>query len=336
MLNKPSLESLINRAKTTLINKTGVSNPAIEALASAIAGASYGQYAYQDYLFNQLNPETADEDWLHLWSTRYKVERIAPVSAIGTINFTLTAGVVNVPAGIIVQTADGIEYQTTESVNSDQLISVVAINSGTASNIPAGVNLSLTTAVPGLNPTAITSNEIAGGAEQEDLEHWRNRIIEAMSENQAVGKLIDYQVWATASHADIDYAWAFDNTPQLGHVTVYIGQRQNNPIVSNAIKQICQDYINQNRLAGCHVHVLTPQPKPLNLIIAGVAEQEERNQIIIALQNLINEKLGVRQIITQAELITAISAVTTSFNLTMPIVTLNEDEIITLGNVTWQ
>jgi len=180
-MNKtPSLESLIYRAKTTFKNKMGVENPAIDAFAAAIGGVAFGQYAYSDYLFKQINPETCDEEWLYLWANRLKIDRLSLVFATGTVKFLLTESAVFIRKGVIVKTADNIEYEVTADTYSDQPVPVKALESGEEGNITAGTNLYLVTAVTGLNPDRISSYEIDGGAELENVEHWRDRVVTSL------------------------------------------------------------------------------------------------------------------------------------------------------------
>ncbi len=54
MSTQRSLQELTERAQSILNTHTGQHNPAINALASTIAGISYGQYGYQDLLFNKV------------------------------------------------------------------------------------------------------------------------------------------------------------------------------------------------------------------------------------------------------------------------------------------
>lgn len=336
-MNKPSLKELIQRVKTSLVYKTGQDNPAIDALASAIAGASFGQYSYQDYLFQQINPETANEDWLYIWAARVDMERIVALPANGTVLFDQVEGVVSIPAGVILKTADDKEYTVTQTINSAQPVPVQSVEQGATFNLATGSSLYLVTAVTGLNPNSITSNELSGGADIEDLEHWRDRIVSAFNQRQAVGTAEDYQAWSKTAHPDIDYAWTLDNTPILGNVTVYIGQRKTSPIVSDGTKKIAQDYIDSVRLAGCHVYVQHPTTKPIDIAINGVADLAVRDQIVIALQEFINDRLGLRTDITPSEIMLAITPITVSFGLTAPasIQTLANNELFTLGNITW-
>jgi len=338
MSQTPSLAALLYRAKSTITNKLGVSNPATDAIAAVIAGVSYGQYAYQDFLFKQLNPETADEEWLYLWANRFKVERLSFVFATGAVNFQLTQGVVNIPKGVILKTSDNKEYQVTAATNSDQPVPVQSVEPGEIGNLPAGMNLYLVTAVTGLNPDDISSNEIAGGTGLEDVEHWRERIVLAFNVKNAVGREEDYVFWAKSSHADIDYAWSLDNTPALGNVTVYIGQRDNNPLLVEQIKVAAQDYIDANRLAGCHVFVRQPTLNPVPITISNVSDISIRNNIEAALQTFFNDRLDNRTQLMANEISTVISGISNQFTLVLPNAptTFLDTELLTYGGVIWQ
>lgn len=338
MSTSPSLASLIYRAKSTLNNSLGVSNPATNAIAAAIAGVSYGQYAYQDYLFKQLNPETADEEWLYLWANRFNVERLSSEYAVGTVNFNLTEGVIYVPSGVIIKTSSGTEYQVTTATLTSSAVPVQAVEAGEGGNLPADTDLYLVTAVTGLNPESITSNTIAGGSGLEEVEHWRARIVLAYNIKNAVGRLDDYQLWAKSSHSDIDLSWAADNTPALGQVTVYIAQCTDAPLLSDQIKDIAQEYIDANRLAGCHVFVVHPTLVSVPVIIADVDDIDTRNYIDIALQSFFTARLGSSEPLRANEVSTAISAITTEFTLVSPIATTEfaNNELLTYGGATWQ
>lgn len=338
MSQKPSLQQLIDRAKTTAVNTIGVSTPAIDAIAAMVGGGNYGQYAYMDYLFRQLNPETADESWLYLWASRFSVDRILPTYATGNVLFSNTSGVVSIPSGTIVSTEDNKQYQVTTATNSDQPVPVVALTAGSNYNLSAGIALYLTSAVTGLNPESITSENIGGGAEIEDLEHWRNRIVIAFNSQQSIGRLEDYKNWAISAHSDVDFAFALDNTPALGNVTVYIGQQETNPIVTDNVKDAVSVYIETKRLAGCHVIVNHPATAALNITFSDVSDLTTRETIETELQNYINSRLGDQAPITPGEIIAVASTVTTSFSLISPIASLSPavNEVITLGAVTWQ
>jgi len=338
MSQTPSLQSLIYRAKTTFQSKTGVDNPAINAFAAVIGGIAFGQYAYSDYLFKQIHPETCDEEWLYLHAERLKAHRISLASAQGTCNIEQSTNATLVPSSIILKTSAGIEYEVTTATASSLPVPIRAINAGEDGNLPAGEKLYLVTAVTGLHPESITSNELSGGAELESLEHWRARVVLAYNEKNAVGKIEDYKYWVLSSHSDIDFAWVLDNTPQLGHVTVYIAQLEDNPILAEEIKNTAQSYIDAQRLAGCHAFAKLPTIKPTFITIYGVDDINDRNNITNELQKFFTNRLENRVALQAHEISTVISNVVQQFILKSPSSSISflDNELLTFGGVLWE
>lgn len=335
-MNKPSLKQLIDRAKATMVAKLGVDNPAIDALAAAIGGGNYGNYAYQDYLFKQMHPETANEDFLYLWAERFNTPRISPVQASGFVQFE-TAGVVNLPAGILLQTTDGNKYTTTASGSSDGPIACRCDLPGVAGNLSAGVKLTMISAVPGVSPSDITVVSMTGGTDIEDLAHWRARLVTAFNERYVVGKLEDYVAWAKSAHANVGFAFARDNTPVIGHVSVYVGAKSLDPTLPDEVLADVLAYLNERRLAGCHLFVERPVVVPVNITIAGVSDLTTRLAIEEVLASFFIKKMMANTTITATELIVAISYVTSAFELVQPLTSVSsaDDSVLTLGAITW-
>lgn len=347
MSTQRSLQELIDRAKSTLIAKTGQNTPAIDAIASAIAGVSYGQYGYQDLLFRELHPETCSESWLYLHANRHKTSRLLPTFATGPVEFEQLGGVVVIPKGRLLTDNAGNEYETTKEQYSNVPVDVVALASGTSSNLPVGSLLKLSEGLNGISPNNVRSLGVEGGADIEALEHWRARVIVAFEKNELVGKAEDYHAWAVSAHADVDFAWALDNTPERGMVEVYIGTRQSNPVLTSEVINLVQETFENNRLAGCHPRALLPEQVLLTIEIQGIDDQSVRDDVRIALEALIKTKMGkvhkvdsntrVPESITPTEIVLTISAVTNNFIVRHPIeeVIINKNQIHVLGAITW-
>jgi len=336
-VNKPSLETLIQRAKTTITTKLRVSNPAIDAVAAAIGGGNYGVYGYSDYLFRQLSPETAEEEWLYIWANRFKTPRLDAQLATGTVNFLGAALGTIVPSGLILKDTNDNEYEVTAATSADLPVPIRSMEAGENFNQPAGIELTMSTAVTGLNPDEITTNEITGGSDIEELERWRSRVVLAWRETQVVGRAEDYKIWAQASHPDIGFAWALDNTPQIGFVTTYIGKAEADPTIEASIIQAAEDYIDTQRPGGCHPIVLSPSQIPLAVEISGVTDTQTRTQIEQAIETYIISRMGDREAITPGEIVVTITPITTDFSLVSPTQSLTPaiNEVITPGGVTW-
>ncbi len=343
MSTQTSLAELIKRAEATLIAETGQSNPAIKALAAAIAGVSYGQYGYQDYLFRQMHPETCNEDWLYLHASRHNVPRILPIFATGFVKFTSLGSVVVIPKGTRMTSGDK-GYETTKEQYSDEDIEVIALEAGSASNLPSGATLTLTKAISGIDPNTILSLGIEGGADIEDLENWRARVVLGFEKNQLVGKAEDYEVWAKSAHSDVNFAWVLDNTPERGMLEVYIGSRKDDPTVSSEVIKAVNNAFEENRLAGCHPTAIIPEHVPLDVEVQGIEDPNVRFDVINALSILVKNKMGKIDVltrrpesITNTEIVVAISSVTSNFIVKSPAgeATIDRNQIHVLGTITW-
>ncbi|WED23502.1 baseplate J/gp47 family protein [Vibrio sp. JC009] len=344
MSTQRSLQELLDRAKSTLIDKTGQNNPAIDAIASAIAGISYGQYGYQDQLFRELHPETCSEPWLYLHANRHDTPRLLPTFARGYVQFVQLGGAVVIPKGTRLTHVTGNEYETVKEQYSDSPVEVIALASGVNSNLPAGSTLTLTEGLSGVDPTNIQCLGIDGGADIEELEHWRARVVAAFEKNDLIGKAEDYEIWAVSAHADVDYAWALDNTPERGMVEVYIGARENDPTLSNEVVNLVQENFEKNRLAGCHPRALLPVHALLDIEIQGIEDQIIRDDVVKALEEMVKNKMGKidevtekPESITPTEIVLAISTVTNNFIVRSPTeeVSIESNQIHVLGAVTW-
>lgn len=343
MSTQRSLQALIDRAKSTLVARTGQNNPAIDAIACAIAGVSYGQYGYQDMLFRELHPETCSEPWLYLHANRHNAPRLLPTFARGHVLFEQLGGVVVIPKGRRL-TCAGNEYETTKEQYSNVPVEVISLTSGISGNLLAGEQLTLNEGLEGVSPNSVQSQGIEGGADIEAISHWRARVIVAFEKNELVGKAEDYQTWAVSAHADVDFAWALDNTPERGMVEVYIGTRQNNPTLSEEVINLVQAMFENNRLAGCHPKALLPEQAILNIEIQGIEDQAVRDDVVLALENMVKNKMGkidgktkTPESITPTEIVLTVSTVTNNFIIKNPTdeTTINNHQIHVLGEVTW-
>ncbi|WP_295898968.1 baseplate J/gp47 family protein [uncultured Vibrio sp.] len=343
MSTQVSLQDLMNRAEAHLVSVSGERNPAVRALASAIAGVSYGQYGYQDLLFRQMHPETCSEDWLYLHANRHNVPRLLPTFATGPVQFTELGGTVVINKGTRL-TYSGLEYETVKEQYSNEAVEVVALKSGVESNLPQGAILTLNKGLSGIDPSNIQSLGIEGGADIEELEHWRARVVVAFEKNSLIGKSEDYEVWAVSAHAEIDFAWALDNTPQRGMVEVYVGTRESDPTVSDEVVTLVQETFELNRLAGCHPIAHKPEHVVLNVEIQGIEDLSIRTDVSAALQELVKNKMGKvapetnkPESITNTEIVLTISEVTNNFIVRSPVgeVAIENDQIHILGGITW-
>ena len=343
MSTQRSLSALIDRAKSILSAKTGQSNPAIDSIACAIAAVSYGQYSYQDQLVKELYPESCSEPWLYLHALRHSVDRLLPSFAVGQVLFEQISSVVTVPKGTRLL-HKGLEFETRTEQLSDKPIDIISLISGSSSNLNAGVILTLTTGVSGINPSRVQCLGFSGGADIESIDHWRDRVIAASRKKQLIGQAEDYKIWAKSAHSDVDFAWALDNTPTRGMIEVYVGKHSDKPTLSDAVLFAVQNAFEQKRLAGCHPVAKHPSPFAIDIEIQGIEDIAVRDDVMLALGDLVKSKMGLYdkeknklESITPTEIILAVSKVASNYIVRAPTETqeINNNQIHVLGNVTW-
>src|SRR4051812_43069731 len=139
---RPTLTEIAARIQqdlTTRLTLTGTAlrRSVVNVLSSVLAAAAHLLHGHLDYLAKQLFPDTSEVEFLERQATLYGLSRIAATFATGTATVTGTNGTV-VPAGTVLQRADGTQY----SVNAD-----VTIASGTGT-------LALTALVAGVGGNA--------------------------------------------------------------------------------------------------------------------------------------------------------------------------------------
>jgi hypothetical protein len=99
-----------------------------------------------------------------------------------------------------------------------------------------------------------------------------------------------------------------------------------------------QDYIDANRLAGCHVFVQLPTLNPVPITLSNVEDITIRNNVEAALQAFFNNRLDNRTQLMANEISTVISGITNQFTLVQPNAssTFLASELLTYGGVLWQ
>ena len=88
-----------------------VPNSALRVLSDQNAGGAFLNLKYLQWLARNFLPDLAEKGWLDRWANILFGGRKAATFASGTITVTGTQGV-KLPAGSLLATADGVQYQT--------------------------------------------------------------------------------------------------------------------------------------------------------------------------------------------------------------------------------
>ncbi|MEC5343650.1 baseplate J/gp47 family protein [Brenneria populi] len=385
--NRPTLTELRERNKAFVeseLKDVGAllrfSN--LRVIADADAGMSWLHYGYLDWIAKQAVPYTATDEHLAAWGAMKSVYRKAATAATSpTALFTGTAGSV-VSAGAVLNRSDGYQYTLDEeiTIGSDGAatgsITAVLLDpaddasaGGDAGNADAGTFLTLDTSWSGVDSTVTMTAAATGGADIEDEDDFRIRVLYAYQHPLQGGAEADYVQWAT-SVPGVTRAWCLKHLLGIGSVGVYImtdGDDRTNdagfPVgtdgvatkevwgidgtgtgAATGVQLAVADYIWNRQPVTALVWVCSPIVKAVDFVIDGIAGADStvKSAIAKAINSVFFDKGDPRGdagagVIYLSDLVYAIADVpgSTGFVLTSPStnITLNTGELPVLGNM---
>ncbi|WP_240327239.1 baseplate J/gp47 family protein [Burkholderia sp. IDO3] len=187
------------------------------------AGMSNLQFGYLDWISKMSVPFTAEDEYLEGWAALKKVYRKAASKAQLTASFTGTPGKV-LSAGTAVVRGDGVSYTTsttgTVGPGGDVTVTIVADIAGASGNADPGTAVSLGAAVDGILTSGAIASNVSSGADIEENDSLRERMLEAYQNSPQGGDVDDYVGWAK-DVAGVTRAWCSPNGFGAGTVVVY-------------------------------------------------------------------------------------------------------------------
>jgi len=195
----------------------------LKVVGKVQAGMSNLQMGYLDWIAKQSVPFTAEDEHLEGWAALKKVYRKAATPAQLTAAFAgVTGTVLNV--GTQVVRSDGATYTTGATATVDGTgslsVTIVATTAGSAGNADPGTTVALGVAVSGLQSSGTITATVASGADLEDNDDLRTRMLAAYQNTPQGGDLNDYIGWALAVPG-VTRAWCAPNGFGAGTVVIY-------------------------------------------------------------------------------------------------------------------
>lgn len=275
----------------------------LRVLGNADAGMAHLHYGYLDYISLQTTPYTATDEWLAGWAALKNVFR--KPAAAATCPQALLTGTAGrtISAGSTVRRSDGYEYSLDAEVTLDAdgkgAGSLTAIlpdpttdptGGGDSGNAPAGTRLTLDVSLPGVDSTITAVTAISGGADIEDEEAFRARMLLAWQDTAQGGNDTDYERWALEVPG-ITRAWVVRRMMGRGTVGIYImcdgvsGHPDGFPVGTDGVSQFEPTNArvatgDQGRVANAlypqhnvtaEVWVCGPVPLPVDFEINGIS-----------------------------------------------------------------
>lgn len=277
--SRPNLTELINRTLADTASRLSAEEllrrSDAEVLARVLAGAAHGLYGYIDWLSRQILPDTSESEWLERHASLWLREGRKPASAAtGSVTFAGITGAV-VPAGTHLVAVGGRVFETTAEatlVAGAATVAAVAVEAGASGNLLAGVGLNLVSPVAGVQSAAVVAaGGMTGGADVEDDESLRARVIARIQQPPHGGAWFDYVAWAMEVPG-VTRVWTYPLELGPGTVTVrFVRDDDASPIPDAGEVATVQSHIDGLRPVTAAVTVVAPVPVALNFTISGLS-----------------------------------------------------------------
>lgn len=190
-------------------------------ISNVLSGFANLQYGYLDWISQQAVPWTAGGEFLEGWAALKGIFREAATKASGTATFTGINGTV-LPTGSLITRSDGETFITTDDGTvASGTVTVPATDqvAGAQGNTLATTALTLGTAVAGINSNGVAATNFIGGADTEDDDSLRVRMLQTYQNPPQGGSQADYVTWALEVNG-VTRAWCFPNWQGNGTVGV--------------------------------------------------------------------------------------------------------------------
>jgi uncharacterized phage protein gp47/JayE len=210
-------------------------------------------------------PDTATEGDLDRVAKAYGVTRKQADKAVGEVTFTGTPGTV-IGAAVPVSTQAGFVFLTdalaTIAAGGTVTVGVTAAQPGTRGNVSAGSVAVVPISVAGVD-SITNSQPMAGGADAEDDDSFRERLLLKIRLPSASGIESDYVRWAREVQGveDARCAGLWDGP---GTVKVIIAGAGMQPADSETLER-CEDYLETVRPIGAQITVVSVESVVVNI-----------------------------------------------------------------------
>lgn len=273
--NRPSLATLIDRTATDIETRLPGADARLRrsnltVLARVLAAVAHGLYGFLEWIFRQLLPDTSEAEVLERQANLYGITRKPAAAASGFLAVTGTNGVV-IPIGTTFIRADGQRYTVTLEatiVAGTATVILSAETAGQAGNAVSGTKLNVESPIAGLGSEGtITAAALTGGADLENDDALRGRLLLRLRNPPMGGAAHDYVAWALEV-AGVTRAWCYPL--QLGPGTVmvrFVRDDDASIIPDQAEIDAVQAHIAALRPVTAAVTVASPIPDALNFTI---------------------------------------------------------------------
>ncbi|MBN3004523.1 baseplate J/gp47 family protein [Chromobacterium alkanivorans] len=245
-----------------------------DVFGRALAAAVHGMYGYLQYQSKQLLPSSAAESTLLAWQGPFYLRGDKPNAAVQSSGLVRFTGNVGAPVGadVELQRDDGRLFVVVTGgvvgAGSYVDLTVKAVGGGFDGDTDAGVWLQLTTGVPGLDAAAqVQADGLTGGADDEDIESYRQRILQVTEAGAQTGRDVDWENWAKEI-AGVTRAWAAPRLLGLGSMGLYFMRDDDvDPYPAAAECETVRVHLETTGTPWGEIFAMAPVAKPVNITL---------------------------------------------------------------------
>lgn len=258
--------------------------------ADGTASVVEGLYHHQNYIQRQLFISTADESYLYIHADELGMPRLGGTKASGSVD-AISNTALTIKAGTQLTDGKGLYWSVVNDVDLQEneyvTVAVIADRAGASWNFQ-GETLLWVSPAAGLDGTA-TAVSIAGGTDEEELEHWRSRLLERKKLGFNRDRAQDLKS-ALQTVTGIQDIYVYPKRRGLGSLDAAItavGNPSTLPSQSliDAAQAVLDDYA--GFWADCRIFAPTVQHVDLKVIVYGQAVN--RVQVEKEVKNYINQ-----------------------------------------------
>jgi uncharacterized phage protein gp47/JayE len=354
----PDLPALVTRAANAFrVNLKGSDARLwpnnVNVSAKVMAGQTFENFSFLQWISEQILVSSASGEFVERHAREYGMARLPATFAIGAVVVSGDPNIA-VPAGIVLQRADGITYDVVSAGVTDGdgnvTLQVSARSAGKAGNAVADVALTMTAPLDRLNAQAVVASAgIGAGADLESIESLRARVLFRKRLPPHGGAVHDYVAWAReingVTRVFVDPVTQDNGRTSVG-VWFLMDDTYPNGIPQGSDVANLAAYIDTVRPAGALVDVAAPIAQPVDFTITGLSPDTTavRDAIRAELADLFRRRVAVSTItnpftLWRSKLIEAISiaAGEDHHTLTAPAgdTVAATGKLLTLGTVTF-
>jgi len=292
MYEKQTFEAIMQRLLSKVPSDIDKSEGSFIYDALAPAALELAQaYVELDNILKIVFAQTSYGEWLEKRCAEFGIYRKAGTKATGQVKFIGSDGTI-IPAGTIVQTESGLQYQTLAeaTISSGQAIAdIEAVEEGSQYNVPAGAITELPVQIVGV--VSVTNEApTTGGTNEEDDSSLLNRLLVKVQTPATSGNANHYKLWAleVAGVGDVK-VFPLWNGP--GTVKVVIIDSNKQPASTDIVNAVIT-HIEENRPIGASVTVQSAQALNIDISVTIVRDTNYTlEQVTTNVRNKITEYL---------------------------------------------